>query len=568
MFLRKIDFVSPRITFYYNGSLVHSSIFSGILSLISVLLIPAFSAYFINDSIKKKKFNAFYYLSFIEDAPTLMINSTSLFHFVNLAINGRNRVNAGIDFTVYNIIGTSISYQGQFDLKEINHWLYGICNNTDAEGINHLISYDFFTKSACIKKYFDQNTKKYYDKGDPNFKYPSLSHGSFNDKNSIYNLYIIKCGDNMIGDILGEGSKCKTTEEMNQYFDDLGERKLFQPPPSNNYVNISSYNNPIKNFIYRLDTPLYPKHYTVNFLNINPAKVNTNDGVIYDEVKEEKTYIYERNDAYAIEKENENLYAVFSFSLKNIMNIYERNYSKVYEIISDIGGIFEILLVIASFINRIYNDYIVIYDTSELLKFLIDKEKNLLNNENNNNKEEIKKIINKTNLMIDKEENEKYERNTKKNEEAFIMKPRHLSPISFPPQPKKQLDTNKKIGKKVVKFSNNNEILSNDSLSSDENKKEFSLTKNKDESFSNNVNNENTLMMNKKSNFFYYILYLIACKKKNSYYDIYNNFREKIISEEHLVRNHLNIYHLLRITKESQFKRGNSYKINDLIFQL
>jgi hypothetical protein len=170
--------------------------------------------------------------------------------------------------------------------------------------------------------------------------------------------------------------------------------------------------------------------------------------------------------------------------------------------------------------------------------------------------------------MIDKEENEKYERNTKKNEEAFIMKPRHLSPISFPPQPKNQLDTNKKIGKKVVKFSNNNEILSNDSLSSDENKKEFSLTKNKDESFSNNVNNENTLMMNKKSNFFYYILYLIACKKKNSYYDIYNNFREKIISEEHLVRNHLNIYHLLKITKESQFKRENNYKINDLIFQL
>ena len=32
----------------------------------------------------------------------------------------------------------------------------------------------------------------------------------------------------MIGDILGEGFKCKTTEEMNQYFDNLGENKVFE----------------------------------------------------------------------------------------------------------------------------------------------------------------------------------------------------------------------------------------------------------------------------------------------------------------------------------------------------
>jgi hypothetical protein len=364
MILKRLDIVSPRITFYYNGSLIHSSIFSGILSIISVLLIIGFSTPFINDLIKKKNLNAFYYISFIEDAPTLMINSTSLFHFVNLAINGRNKVNAGIDFTVFNIIGTTIVYQGQYDLKEINHWLYGICSNNDAEGINHLISYDFFTKSACIKKYFDRNTKKYYDKGHPNFKYPSISHGSFNDKNNIYNLYILKCQDNIIGDVLGEGSKCKTTEEINQYFDNLGQPKLFQFYFLNNYVNISSYKNPVHNFIYRLDTPFYPNHYSVNYLNINPSKVKTNDGIIFDNGKEEETYIYERNDVYIIEKENENLYAVYGFILKNIINIYERNYSKIHEIISDIGGVFEILLVIASFINSIYNDYIALSDTS------------------------------------------------------------------------------------------------------------------------------------------------------------------------------------------------------------
>ena len=556
MFLKYIDIISPKITFYYNGSLIHYSIFSGIISILSILLIIGFSTPFLSDFIHNKNLNAFYYISFIEDAPTLMINSTSLFHFVNLAINGRIRVNAGFDFTVFNIFGTTKAYQGQYDLKEISHWLYGICNESDAEGINHLISYEFFTKSACIKKYFDHYTQKYYDKGHPNFKYPSISHGSFNDKNTIYNLYGVKCRDDLIGDILGEGSKCKTTEEINQYFDNLGQTKLFQFYFLNNYVNISSYKNPVNSFFYRIDTPFYSDHYTVNYLHINPSKVLTNDGTVFDNVREEETYMYERDDAYVIDKENENLYVIYGFILKNIMNIYERKYSKIHEIISDIGGVFEILLVFASFINSLYNDYIALSDTSELLNSLIDKEKNPLKNENDNNKKEIKIDLNNRNLNNIKEEDKKYEANETKNEEILKMKPGRLPPL-FP-----------KNGEKNIINSNNSEMFTNDNMNNDKKKIEFSSTKNTEEIIDNNFVIENTLEKNKKSNFFGYIFYLITCKKKNSFYKIYNDFREKIISEEHLVRNHLNIYSLLRISKQSKFIRKNSYKINDLMFSL
>ena len=61
-------------------------------------------------------------------------------------------------------------------LPEIDHWLYGQCNNeSDTQGISYLINHDYFKKSACIKKYYDSKTKKYYDKGHPNFEYPSIS---------------------------------------------------------------------------------------------------------------------------------------------------------------------------------------------------------------------------------------------------------------------------------------------------------------------------------------------------------------------------------------------------------
>ena len=555
MFLKQIDIISPKITFYYNGSLAHSSIFSGILSIIAIILIIAFSAPFINDFIKKKNLNTFYFNSFIEDAPTLMINSTSLFHFVSLEIKGHYQINVGLDFTVFRIIGSSIPFQSKTDIKMVNHWLYGVCNNTDAEGINDLISYDSFNKSACIKKYYDSKTKKYYDKGHANFKYPSISHGSFNDNNSIYNLFVLKCEDYMIGDILGEGFKCKTTEEMNQYFDNLGETKVFEFYFLNNYVNISSYYNPINKFIYRIDTAFYPNHYTANYLNINPSKVITNAGVVIDNSKEEETYMFERNDAYVVDKENGNMYVVYSFILKNIINIYERNYSKIYEIISDIGGVFEILLMIVSFINSIYNDYISLYDTSELLNFLIDKEKNPLKDENNINKEQIKINLNNSSLTSNKEEDKKYEANITKNEEIFKMKPGCLPHL---PQNGK---------KNIIKYSTHSEMFSDENMNSDGKKIKNCSTRLPDEIIDNNIINGNALE-NKKSYFFGYILYLITCKKKNNFYSIYNNFREKIISEEHLFRNHLKIYNLSRISKTNKFIPKNSYKINDLIFSL
>jgi len=39
----------------------------------------------------------------------------------------------------------------------------------------------------------------------------------------------------------------------------------------------------------------------------------------------------------------------------------------------------------------------------------------------------------------------------------------------------------------------------------------------------------------------------------------------KIISEEHLIKNHLNIYNLLRVIEKKRNNRRDSYELNDLI---
>ena len=49
MFLKEIDILSPEITLFYNHSLSHSSIISGILTIIALVLIVLCSLCFIED---------------------------------------------------------------------------------------------------------------------------------------------------------------------------------------------------------------------------------------------------------------------------------------------------------------------------------------------------------------------------------------------------------------------------------------------------------------------------------------------------------------------------------------
>ena len=80
------------------------------------------------------------------------------------------------------------------------------------------------------------------------------------------------------------------------------------------------------------------------------------------------------------------------------------------------------------------------------------------------------------------------------------------------------------------------------------------------------LSNENTLKTYHIS-FYKFLLYKLSCDRKNKYYSVYHNFRIKIISEEHFIRSHLNVYNLLRISekKRNKIKKRFSYQINDLI---
>ena len=153
MFLKKLDFLSPPITLYFKGENTHSSIFSGILSIIDYLVITAFTIYYAIDFINRESPSTYFFNSYIEDAGNFTMNASSIFSYFQM-MNSTIYSPKDADFDSIRLIGldriTIDNYMEDTDLEHYNHWLYGNCNNqSDTEGIGYLITQDKFEQSAC-----------------------------------------------------------------------------------------------------------------------------------------------------------------------------------------------------------------------------------------------------------------------------------------------------------------------------------------------------------------------------------------------------------------------------------
>ena len=547
MFFKRFDIISPKISIYHKGSLKHSSIFSGIISIISVLFIFIIAIYYSLDMIRKTNPIIDNSKSYIEDVPIFKVNYTSFFHFINIVTAGRDPEVDGIDFTKLRIIGSRVYYSNYLrtNIKEINYWVYGPCNNSSDLGeIAKLITYDFFQKCACIKKYYDHRAGVYYDIGNPNFKWPEIAHGTSNDENLVYNIYLQSCNEINIGQVIGNDSQCKNITEINKYFQSPKGQKLFHLYFLDHYINNSDYNNPIKPYFSRIDSPFESGLFSVHSIKFNPSLIKTDYGMILKTTKEELSYAFDRSEEYIKEKGvNDDIFISYSLRFKNVMIEYERKYKRIQDIISEIGGFYKFAQLFAFYLNYFYHSYTVLSDTQILLNNLIQIEKGDFNTQNKifqklKNFKDIEDIndINEKQKEKDKNEISSLSRinNSKTNKSKSITNPgnENNSVIN---------STNKKI-KQLNYHIDRNKI------------KNLVLT------------HENTLKTY-HSSFYKFLFYKLSCDKKNIYYNIYHNFRIKIISEEHFIRSHLNIYNLLKINskKRNANRRKFSYQIKDLM---
>ena len=547
------DLLSPPITFYYNGYNSHASITSGVLNIISYLIILSCAGYFLSTITKRKNPKVFYSYNYNEDAGTFDINSSSLFHFISIESKSRYSKNLGFDFLKFRILGLDRYFEHYLYSKNISHfdhWLYGKCSKENyTKNISGLNDFDFFGESACISKYFNGTEKKYYSVGESGFKWPKIAHGINNKNNIFYNLIISRCNDDSLKLILGDDYQCDNDTEFENFFDSSNS-KLFNFYFRDNYVNILNYNNPFSNFFYKLESNMaFEKIYTSS-LHFNPSTVKTNDGLMLDNNNDNISYIFEDSDVISEERKGFDGYIGFRFFLKNTGYYYERNYEKLADLISNLGGIYTAINLIFYFINLHINKY---YSLKDMLSILLPPSND--GNSGNNKPKSYNIKINMGNI---------------KRSSSYDI---NLSKINISDRNKfikndSEDNKEKNYSNTEINPPNDNNITQineNDYIDKFSGLNTLECQKGKDNNIE-NKNKENLSNKNiKEETFWNYTLYKFFGKNKKSF-EPYDNFRTRILSEENLVRNYLYIHNLLKVVKNTAyFKEQELYKTKDLL---
>ena len=571
MFLKKYDYLSPSITLYIKGQNRHSSVFSGVLTIFTYIIIFSLGIYYSLDYIYKDNPNIYYYSKYVDDAGIFPLNSSSLFHFIKFA-NTNDREDSEIDFNSIRIFGfeyTIDTYISNNNLSQYNHWLYGSCNSNDIKNIESYVNEEFPEKSSCIRYYYDAENHKYYNTSQKNFKWPALLHGTSNDNNTNYGIVVEKCRNDSLQ------NNCKSESEIDDYIQHLYIILFF----IDNYIEVLNYKTPYIKYLNKLTNGLFSGSFTINNLNFNPSIIKDNDGAFVNFKRYKQSYIYTQNEkTISTNSNNTNIMICFYFWMQNTMIIYERFYESLQDLLSNIGGIESFLSFIASLINSLVVNYIILLDTEELV---LNTDKINFKKVNINSKPTILKkasqIFNPPpkSKILQKNSFKKFNTINNKQQSSIIqilLKDKSnisklsnkmnieakSEPFSKIYQNNYEVNLNKEKSNKGL----NNNLSIKDSmdkynikLNTEKNNidsKSMSLSLSQHIKVSKTKNNkEEGIKPITKQNFtwFNYLFYILTFELKNPKISYYENFRKEVISEENIIQNHINIFKLLRACK-------------------
>ena len=549
MFIKKLDLLSPKITLYYKDYDSHASMISGILNIISFFILLSFSGYFISSLIKKEEPKTIFFNNYKEDIGIYEVNSSSFFHFLSIEEKGRKFINKGFDFSKFKIIGFNTYFESYLYSKymlHFDHWIYGKCKNenyTKEIKDKNLDNYEFFGDSACISKYYSHNDKKYFNFGETGFKWPEIAHGKNNKNNKFYNIIIGKCDEDVLKLILGEDEdyKCENESTIKNFIESETPR-TFNLYFKDNYINILNYNNPISNYFNLIENLMNFDKYSINNLNFIHSSIQTDVGIFHDNIIENISYSFDRNEEQLKDRKNFDAFLGYRFLMNNLGFFYERDYKKIQDCISNLGGVYNAVNIVFFMINLIINKYITISDTQLLLNTSVNIKPNFgkISNRNSVSKNfdqkltsdfSYNKIDNFRNKFIDKIEDKKGIYNTQEitsKDNNFITS--------------KEDTKDKNIVEDLNQYSNIN-------ISFDKTKLRTNKTKEINEKY---------------FKFISYIFYKYTCGKKYEFYSIYENFRMKILNEENLMRQNLNINNILKIIENQTLTKGGlNYQFKD-----
>ena len=332
MFLKAMDMLSPKITLYYKRKNTHSSVISGILTIIANILILCFGIIYFLRYINRENPKAYSFNRYINDAGIFSFYDFNFFNFIQLIKMGTREINE-IDLKKVEIIGINMTldiFINAEDKSIYPQWIYGTCDDDiDIKNneIEDLINNDTFYKSACIKKFYNPNTSQFYDINDNNFEWPVIKHGASNQNFTYYGVLIKRCENTSFR--LENFGECSPDKDINEYLN----KTFVSFSVIDNIIDILNYKNPISKYLYSITNKLEIDSYIMNNLNFKQALITSYDILFDNNIDKQTTYIFHQNTQNTMPTRNTNLLGAF-FSgckiLNNIMKDVTKNYKKFY----------------------------------------------------------------------------------------------------------------------------------------------------------------------------------------------------------------------------------------------
>lgn len=360
MFLKNIDFLTPDITLYYKGSKKHSSIVSGILTVIHYSCIFAAAVYYLSALSMKSTKTFFYFKEYVEDPGSFDISPTELFHYVTF--NGQIYDPQAMSLIGVQVDPDSILYDNSED--KIDYWRYSKCN-WNIQAPNEFKKSLENKEGLCISEFYNHTLKKTFKINEPEFAYPKLEHGIGSTDAVFYGIVLQGCQNN-------------TKPEKDCYEKEESKKKISQITTFNiyitdHYINVENYTHPLKKYLQRTEAGVFEESIIVNNLHFSPTEVKTHTGFWFTSIKKKRTYTIDQSVKGSYTIKDKTIGGMAYFWMHNNVSYYERTYLTIPDILSSIAGIGNFTYTIFFCLNLIYSRFIIISDFNHILLSTINQ---------------------------------------------------------------------------------------------------------------------------------------------------------------------------------------------------
>ena len=608
MSLKNFDYISPKITLYFYGTRRHTSKFGGTLTILMVLLSATYVFYLIYNIIRHKISNFMLYRTYLVDAGQFYFNDTTgIFHYFQL-YDFKTREYEEYNSKYIRIFMSRLyrTYINEHDsLSENEHWVYDNCReNEDNKNIDkNILDINSFRNGVCLRYYYSNISHMYYPIEDTeNFKFPYIIHGSANKDNLFLETIIEKCDNSsIISTVLGH---CGNQKDMDEYVE---QYKGINLQILSKRVETDNYNNPIYQYMHSISENLDMNSVPVDNIHLMPYFIEISSGIFFPRTTKNISCSLElnRRENWNID-ENRKILAIFDYWLQNSAQVIKGGYTTLYDILPSIGGIIQLIYYIFYSINYLYNKYIIIQDCNKSFFRMY----NLEDIKGIPMKKNFAKYVNslRNNMKINTFTNKIINAKKEKRDSIFVAK-YHKQKLSLRSD---FINNNNSIFFSINNednfknnLSNSNELIANiqkNNLNNLKNIMQFNNKrisvqnreiKDKNEGIANNIINKkknrihmknfneklnkfineknqsfkveplNAKITSKLINFFDFLLYLAKFKHRNQIFFILNQFRQKLLGEEHIFRTNIILYHLEKYFDIKEIKKIDIMELYD-----